>query len=405
MNKKNILIFLFAVLFHLTGYYILIKKIEPFQYFAYLILWWSYILLIDTLFAIRSKRFLIFNRNLPFLIVISSGFWCMYEIINLRLENWFYINLPRNFFQRWVGYMLAYGTVIPALYVTKDFLQNLLGEMKVKPLSARSYSISATYVGAATLIVTIAFPDYFFPLAWIFLVMIMDGYNYQRGYSSFMGEKEQGLAGNIIATLLSGLICGVLWETWNFWSISKWVYTVPFFENLKIFEMPLPGYLGFLFFAMGTIAFVNFLQGIKVYKSYLLRATAVALIFSLFSFAMIDRNTVFSNTARIDQLSFIAKARFNALRAAGVKTSFGIDPAVLEQKEKATLDMIHLKGLGYDNYLKLQAKGIDTIQKLSQSDEDTISRILNEPNLRRIRVYLKAARQAHSSQQIVSPAI
>jgi len=329
----------------------------------------------------------------------------MYEIINLRLENWFYINLPCNFFQRWAGYMLSYGTVIPALYVTKDFLQNLLGEIKVKSLSARSYPISAMYVGAATLIVTIAFPDYFFPLAWIFVVMVMDGYNYQRGYSSFMGENEQGLAGNLIATLVSGLICGVLWETWNFWSISKWVYTVPFFENLKIFEMPLPGYLGFLFFAMGTIAFVNFLRGIKVYKSYLLRATAVALIFSLFSFAMIDRNTVFSSMARIDQLSFIAKARFDVLRAAGVKTSFGIDPAILKQKERATLDMMHLKGLGYDNYLKLQAKGIDTIQKLSQSDEDTISRILNEPNLRRIRIYLKAARQAHSSQLTVSPAL
>jgi hypothetical protein len=160
--------------------------------------------------------------------------------------------------------------------------------------------------------------------------------------------------------------------------------------------MPLPGYLGFLFFAMGTIAFVNFLQGIKVYKSYLLRATAAGLIFSLFSFAMIDSNTVFSSTARIDQLSFIAKARFDVLKAAGVKTSLGIDQAVLEQKEKTILDMIHLKGLGYDHYLKLQAQGIDTIQKLSQSDEDTISRILNEPNMRRIRVYIKAAKKAHS---------
>jgi hypothetical protein len=320
----------------------------------------------------------------------------MYEIINLRIENWFYINLPSNLFQRWVGYMLAYGTVMPALYVTKELLNRIISAIKVKPLSMRSYPISAMYVGAATLMVAIAFPDYFFPLVWIFLVLIIDGYNYQRGYSSFMGEKEQGLAGNLIATLLSGLICGVLWETWNFWSISKWVYTVPFFENLKIFEMPLPGYLGFLFFAMGTIAFVNFLQGIKVYKSYLLRATAAALIFSLFSFAMIDRNTVFSRVARIDKLSFIAKVKFDALKAAGVKTSLGIDPAVLEQKEKTTLDMIHLKGLGYGNYLRLQARGIDTIQKLSQSDEDTISRILNEPNLRRIRVYINAAKQAHN---------
>ncbi len=329
----------------------------------------------------------------------------MYEIINLRLENWFYINLPQNFFQRWIGYLLAYGTVIPALYVTKEFLRGIFGEIKVRHILMGHYAIPGIYIGAATCIATIAFPVYLFPLAWIFLFLILDGYNYRRGHSSFLGDWEHGLAGNLISTLSSGLICGVLWETWNFWSISKWVYTVPFFEKCKIFEMPLPGYLGFLFFAMGTIAFVNFLQGIKIYKSYLLRATSAALVFSLFSFAMIDRNTVFSYTTRLDQLSFIAKERLSALKSLGVQTSFGIDPSFLESKEKTTVDMIHLKGLGYDHYLKLKSHGIDTVLKLSQSDENAISDILNEPNLRRIRIYLKAARQAHSSQLIVSPAI
>ena len=321
----------------------------------------------------------------------------MYEIINLRLENWFYINLPRNFFQRWIGYMLAYGTVIQAIYVTKEFIHGVFGEIKGQPLLMGRYAAPAKHIGAVALITAIAFPVYLFPLAWIFLILIMDSYNYQRGYSSFMEEWEHGLAGNLIATLASGLICGTLWETWNFWSISKWVYTVPFFENLKIFEMPLPGYLGFPFFAIGTITFVNFLRGIKVYKSYLLRATSAALVFSLFSFAMIDRNTVFSYTTKLDQLSFIAKDRFVALKAAGIKTSFGIDLTVLATKEKSILDLIHLKGLGYDHYLKLHDQGIDSVQKLSQSDENTISRILNEPNLRRIRVYIKAAKQAEKS--------
>jgi len=376
---------------------VLIKRIEPFQYFAYLVLWWSYIIFIDVLLAMRTKRFLILNRNLPFLIIISSGFWCLYEIINLRLENWFYINLPRNFFQRWIGYLLAYGTVIPALYVTKECLREIFGEIKVKPILMGHYAIPAMYIGAVTCIATIAFPVYLFPLAWIFLFLILDGYNYRGGHVSFLGERERGLAGSLISTLSSGLICGVLWETWNFWSISKWVYTVPFFENCKIFEMPLPGYLGFLFFAMGTIAFVNFLQGLKIYKSYLLRVTSAALVFSFFSFAMIDRNTVFSYTTRLDQLSFIAKKRLDALKSLGVRTSFGIDPAFLESKEKTTVDMIHLKGLGYDHYLKLQEQGIDTTQKLSQAEKHTISHILDEQNLRRIRVYIKAAKQAQSS--------
>jgi hypothetical protein len=398
LNKKYLLLLLFTILLHLSGYYFLIKRIEPFQFFSYLVFWWSYIVFVDTLLAIRLKRFIILNGNLPFLIVISSGFWCMYEIINLRLENWFYINLPDKIVLRWAGYMLAFGTVIPALHATKELIRSLIGEIGRKPVPLKNYSMSAMCIGLAALIVTLAFPLYGFPLAWIFLVLIIDGFNYVKGFPSFLGEAEQGLAGNLISTALAGLLCGMLWETWNFWSISKWVYTVPFFENLKIFEMPLPGYVGFLFFAVGTIAFVNLLQGFNVYKSYPIRATSAALAFSLFSFAMIDRHTVFSYTGRIEELLFLDEAKIVALRARGVQSSFGIDPALLDTKEKAVLSLMHLKGLGHDHYLQLKAHGIDSISALMLSDEATLSRILNEPNLRRIRVYSKAAKQVVKSE-------
>ncbi len=43
-------------------------------------------------------------------------------------------------------------------------------------------------------IITIAYPVYLFPFAWIFLLLIMDGYNYRHGYSSFMENWERGLA-------------------------------------------------------------------------------------------------------------------------------------------------------------------------------------------------------------------
>jgi len=401
LSKKRILIFLLTILAHLSGYLFLIQRIEPFQHFAYLIFWWSYIVFIDNLFAMKTRRFIVCNKNLPFLILISSGFWCIFELINLRLENWYYINLPDYILQRWTGYLLAYGTVVPAIYVTKELIRNFLGEIKVKPLSFRNYSRQAIVLGILSLVLTLSLPQYCFPLAWVFPALIIDGYNYQRGYSSFIGELEQGFAGNLVATLLSGLICGILWETWNFWSISKWVYSVPFFENLKIFEMPLPGYFGFLFFAISTIAFVNLLQGIKVYKTYLLRATSAALVVSLLSFAIIDKETVFSYVASVDQLSFIDKEKLDAMQTSGIKTSFGIDPALLDTKEKSILSLVHLKGLGYGHYLKLKAHGIDTIPQLAGSNELTLSRILDEPNLRRIRVYLKAARQTKTENRAI----
>jgi hypothetical protein len=43
--------------------------------------------------------------------------------------------------------------------------------------------------------------------------------------------------------------------------------------------------------------------------------------------------------------------RGDALKAHGIRTSFGIDPDLLESGERAALDLIHLKGLGYDHTL------------------------------------------------------
>ena len=47
-------------------------------------------------------------------------------------------------------------------------------------------------------------------------------------------------------------MCGVLWEFWNYWAETKWLYTVPLPEWLRIqlFEMPVIGFLGFPPFAV-----------------------------------------------------------------------------------------------------------------------------------------------------------
>ena len=54
----------------------------------------------------------------------------------------------------------------------------------------------------------------------------------------------------MFSLLASGLLCGFLWEFWNYWALSKWTYTVPYFGNIKIFEMPVLGFLGFPPFAV-----------------------------------------------------------------------------------------------------------------------------------------------------------
>jgi hypothetical protein len=241
----------------------------------------------------KKKEFFILNRRIVFLTIISCGFWCIFELINIRLQNWSYISLPANTIQRYGGYFLAYGTVIPAIYLTKESIRMLFGDITVKPFRMGRYSACAIPLGIFMFFLVLIFPLYFFALTWIFAFLIVDALNYSLGYDSFMKDFEKGYAGQLISTIIAGLICGIFWEMWNYWSVSKWVYSVPFFTTGKIFEMPLPGYLGFPVFGLETIAFINLLEGMRTKKKLMYRLfVVVAILMSGLTFPLIDRFTV-----------------------------------------------------------------------------------------------------------------
>jgi hypothetical protein len=76
-----------------------------------------------------------------------------------------------------------------------------------------------------------------------------------------MGALATGDASLVLALLASGLVCGVLWEFWNYWALTRWTYSVPYVGSLKLFEMPVPGYLGFPPFALECYAMYHWLRG------------------------------------------------------------------------------------------------------------------------------------------------
>ena len=69
-----------------------------------------------------------------------------------------------------------------------------------------------------------------------------------------LATSQDGRYGRLINLLIAGLVCGFLWELWNFWAGAKWIYTVPILPDLRLFEMPLPGYAGFPAFAVECFA-------------------------------------------------------------------------------------------------------------------------------------------------------
>ena len=56
---------------------------------------------------------------------------------------------------------------------------------------------------------------------------------------------------------IAALICGVLWELWNYRSLARWEYTIPFVQRFEVFEMPLLGYAGYLPFGLVCVVFVG----------------------------------------------------------------------------------------------------------------------------------------------------
>jgi hypothetical protein len=54
----------------------------------------------------------------------------------------------------------------------------------------------------------------------------------------------------VLQPAMAGLICGLLWELWNFGSLAKWHYSIPYVQRFCVFEMPLLGYAGYLPFGV-----------------------------------------------------------------------------------------------------------------------------------------------------------
>lgn len=63
----------------------------------------------------------------------------------------------------------------------------------------------------------------------------------------------------------AGVLCGVLWEFWNYYALAKWTYHLPFLgslEHYRLFEMPILGFLGFPAFAVECWVALNTMDGL-----------------------------------------------------------------------------------------------------------------------------------------------
>lgn len=187
--------------------------------------------------------------------LLSIPLWVIFEIYNLRLVNWTYVGLPENLLARYFGYAWSFATITPGIFVTADLLQAFGWFRPGKQRTIRLRTLDTlTVVGAILLVLPVLLPQeigaYLFALVWLGFVFLLDPVNCRMRLPSLLGDWVAGRPARFWSLLLSGLICGFLWEFWNYWAAAKWLYIFPMFQQWKIFEMPIPGFLGFPPFAL-----------------------------------------------------------------------------------------------------------------------------------------------------------
>jgi predicted flap endonuclease-1-like 5' DNA nuclease len=384
-------------------------EIPPFPTWFYVFAWYPTLLILDqVVVALGGESLLGQPRALGAMLWWSAVIWFLFEAINFRLQNWYYVFLPVNPVERWTGITLSLATVVPAILLPARLLERLgvWRDLASRPIQLRPPDLRfAFWLGWATLVATLAFPRHLYPLTWGAVWLVAEPVLYRTDPErSLFADIAGGRWGRIARLMAAGLFAGGLWETFNSVARGKWIYTVPFLEDLKIFEMPPVGFLGFPFFAIEVWSLYHLLAA-----RTRLQAVLPSVAFALIVLAGMDRWTVSSTTPRLDDLPGVSAAVLTRLRearwtdvfrlarapAAELAYRAGISPAnAVAASEAARLST--LRGIGTRHAAALIAGGVGTVEALAQAEPDSVWRIAHRsarPTRAEVRVWIRAAQE------------
>lgn len=224
------------------------------------IVWVGYILLLEGLLTRQRPPGPVRARpnHFALLCLASVTIWCVFDWINFySIRAWRYIGMPPDFAHRLAGYMVAFGAVVPGMLMSGQVLMNagLFDWARSRPWRMPWWgpwlSLAA---GGAMLLWPLLHAD---PVAsltlWTALVFLLDPLNYWLGRPSMLRDWAAGWYGRTLAAFAGGLVCGLLWEFWNYWALARWTYSLPFLgelEKVRYFEMPVIGLIGFIPFGI-----------------------------------------------------------------------------------------------------------------------------------------------------------
>jgi hypothetical protein len=260
-----------------------LATIEPFYSWNTPIAWTGFIIFADAIvFRARGDSWIrSAPREFAALALVSIPLWLVFEAFNLVLRNWHYVGLPEQPALRYFGYAWSFATIWPALFVGAELIavararagqagkagqagrdatppalpappaRSARPAPPARPARPALLSIAAgVLMLAAPFCVSPAVARYMAAPVWLGFIFLLDPINARLGAESLWTDWRAGRRDRLVNLALSGFLCGVLWEFWNYWSHAKWIYTVPILPEIKLFEMPILGFGGFPAFAV-----------------------------------------------------------------------------------------------------------------------------------------------------------
>ncbi len=244
-------------------------------------------------------------RYFAFLFPLSAVFWWFFEYLNRFVQNWHYVGGEN--FDAWEYFWYAtlpYSTVLPAVLSTREWLSTFFvfdltqlrkfsrvrrkdakegrkagtlnhGDTEARrgPLfspvlrvsvspwfnsfifaTSRLCATTILFLSALALVGIGVFPNHLYPLVWIAPLLILVSLQMLQKKEHIFSGIERGDWHLVITSALAALICGFFWEMWNYYSLARWEYSIPFVNRFHIFEMPILGYAGYLPFGMTCAA-------------------------------------------------------------------------------------------------------------------------------------------------------
>ena len=404
----------------------------------YIPAWYGYLTMLDALILARQGHSFLRGRlrEAGAMLFWSVPFWYLFEACNLVLGNWYYVFTPRADLSRLVMGVAAFATVFPACFVHAE-LMRVLGLRNLRPwkplkMNRRRQALILT-LGTGCIVLPLLFPLHFFWAVWWAPFWIPELLNYRSGAPSLLRDLEKGRPDRLLQLMAGGLIAGGIWEFFNYWARCKWIYTVYGFEDWKLFEMPLAGFLGFPVLALGAFSFYSLIcHHIRAGRHWEARpaspmipkprwrfwAAAAAGVVVVLTVHQAGRGNVRSVRPLLHELQALDASQADRLRECGIPTperlyreasSGGIeqiaqqcqlDAPTLQAALRQTALALH-KGMGPEFSKLLLQSGIQRVSDLAGKDPDRLaerlkdlaeSRSLQVPRRTEVRVWIQAAK-------------